>query len=376
MLSFSGADDVVYAPLDDTLADAAFSGPSNTHDIDPKQLLRQLSAFRSSRPLRSAWELASTLLPFMFLCGVMLAAVHAGHLLALLLTVPAGLLLLRLFLIQHDCGHGAFLPRRSGNDWLGRMLGVLTLTPYDCWRRSHALHHAGTGNLDDRGFGDVNLLTVREFQTRSRSRQLLYRLYRHPVILFGLGPAYLFLVRHRLPIGLMRAGWIYWVSAIATNVATALLLGALMFWLGVGVVSLIFVPVLLIAATIGVWLFYIQHQFERTHWDERAVWSFHEAALRGSSYLVLPSVLRWFTANIGVHHVHHLASRIPFYRLPEVLRAYPRLIGLNRLTPLQTLGTLRLALWDEEQRRLVPFPSRRRQTSSHNRKEACDVAKL
>lgn len=376
MLSFSGADDVVYAPLDDTLADAACSGPSNTHDIDPKQLLRQLSAFRSSRPLRSAWELASTLLPFMFLCGVMLAAVHAGHLLALLLTVPAGLLLLRLFLIQHDCGHGAFLPRRSGNDWLGRMLGVLTLTPYDCWRRSHALHHAGTGNLDDRGFGDVNLLTVREFQTRSRWRQLLYRLYRHPVILFGLGPAYLFLVRHRLPIGLMKAGWIYWVSAIATNVATALLLGALIFWLGVEVVGLIFVPVLLIAATIGVWLFYIQHQFERTHWDERATWSFHEAALRGSSYLVLPSVLRWFTANIGVHHVHHLASRIPFYRLPEVLRAYPRLTGLNRLTPLQTLGTLRLALWDEDERRLVPFPARRRQTSSHNRKEASDVAQL
>ncbi len=198
-------------------------------------------------------------------------------------------------------------------------------------------------------------LTVREFHARSGYRQLLYRLYRHPLILLGAGPAYLFLVRHRLPIGLMRAGRIYWVSAMATNVATALLLAALIDNFGVGIVVMALLPVLLIAASIGVWLFYIQHQFEEAHWDKRADWSFHDAAMRGSSHLELPSVLRWFTASIGVHHVHHLSSRIPFYRLPEVLRAYPRLAAMNRITALQTLGKLRLALWDEDHRRLVSF---------------------
>ncbi len=357
MLSLSGANGVVYAPLDDTLIDepVGCTARSETALADPRQLVRELKMFKASRPWRSGFELATTLVPFLFLCWLMLAAVEAGYLLSLVLTVPAGLFLLRLFLIQHDCGHGSFLPGRSGNDWLGRALGVLTLTPYDCWRRSHALHHAGTGNLDARGFGDVDTLTVREFHTRTRYGQMLYRVYRHPLVLLGLGPAYLFLLRHRLPIGLMKAGSIYWVSAMATNAATALLLAALVLQFGIGTVALIVLPVALIAASTGVWLFYVQHQFEATHWDQSADWSFHDAALRGSSHLELPAVLRWFTANIGVHHVHHLASRIPYYRLPEVLRAYPRLRAMNKFTALQTLGTLRLALWDEDRRRLVPF---------------------
>jgi omega-6 fatty acid desaturase (delta-12 desaturase) len=356
MLSHSGADELDYVPLDDIAAGGAPRGPPGTPAIDPRQLVRDLSAFRDPQPGRSAWELAITLVPFLLLCGLMLAAVDAGYLLALCLTVPAGLLLLRLFLIQHDCGHGSFLPGRSANDWLGRVLGVLTFTPYDCWRRSHALHHASTGNLDARGFGDVDTLTVREFHERDRWGQLRYRLYRHPAVLLGVGPAYLFLLRHRLPIGLMKEGPRYWVSAMGTNAATALLLGALIYLFGVAVVAAVLLPVLLIAASTGVWLFYIQHQFKEAHWDHGPGWSFHDAALQGSSHLDLPPVLRWFTANIGVHHVHHLASRIPFYRLPEVLKAYPRLNDVNRFTALQTLGVLRLALWDEDQRRLVAFP--------------------
>jgi omega-6 fatty acid desaturase (delta-12 desaturase) len=260
-----------------------------------------------------------------------------------------------LFLIQHDCGHGSFFRSRSANDWLGRFLGVLTLTPYDCWRRSHALHHASTGNLDARGFGDVDTLTICEFDARPRWSRLAYRAYRHPVVLLGFGPAYLFLFRHRLPIGLMKAGRLYWQSATGTNIATAALAAALAQWFGIGALGLVFLPVVLTAASVGVWLFYVQHQFEEAYWDHGANWSFHDAALLGSSHLELPLVLRWFTANIGVHHVHHLASRIPFYRLPEVLRDYPHLGAVNRLTALQTLGTLRLALWDDTQRRMVPF---------------------
>jgi omega-6 fatty acid desaturase (delta-12 desaturase) len=353
------------APLDDIGARNGVAAQAGCHvpEINPRQLVRELKAFTDPRVSRSVWELVITLIPFLGLCAVMFSAVPGGHLLALTLTIPAGLLLLRVFLIQHDCGHGSFLPGRRANDWLGRALGVLTLTPYDCWRRAHALHHAGTGNLDARGFGDIDTLTVREFQARSRWGQLLYRVYRHPLVLLGVGPAYLFLLRHRLPIGLMKAGWIYWVSAIATNAATILLLSGLIWQFGFGVVTLILLPVLLIAASTGVWLFYIQHQFESAHWDERANWSFHDAALHGSSHLDLPPILRWFTANIGAHHVHHLVSRIPFYRLPEVLQAYPRLKELNRFTALQTFSTLRLTLWDEDQRRLRPFVEVARQST-------------
>lgn len=356
MLSPDGTGEAVHAPVDDTRNEGRSPDQPIGTPIDPRQLVRDLNAFRDPRPVRSVWELAITLAPLLLLCALMLAAVHAGHLVALVLTAPAGLFLLRLFLVQHDCGHGAFFPSRSANDSLGRALGVLTLTPYDCWRRSHALHHASTGNLDARGFGDVDTITVREFHARSAGHQLFYRLYRHPAVLFGLGPAYLFLLRHRLPIGLMKEGKQYWVSAMATNAATVLLLAPLIHHYGLNVVALVLLPVLLIGASMGVWLFYIQHQFEEAHWDHGPGWSFHDAALRGSSHLDLPPMLRWFTANIGIHHVHHLASRVPFYRLPEVLRAHPQLAIMNRFTMLQTLPAMRLALWDEDERRLIPFP--------------------
>ncbi|WP_430429467.1 fatty acid desaturase [Parasphingorhabdus sp.] len=330
--------------------------------LDPRKLIGELNKFRDSRPGRSGWELAVTLIPFLCLFALILIAVQAGYFSALILTPLAGLLLLRLFVIQHDCGHGSFLPSRSGNDWVGRALGVLTFTPYDCWRRSHALHHAATGNLGARGVGDVDTLTVREFYEQTPAQRFLYRLYRHPLILLGLGPAYLFLLRHRLPIGLMKEGWLYWISAMATNAVTTLILALLISLFGLAVTAMVFFPVLLVAASVGVWLFYIQHQFEDAHWDDSGNWSFHEAALHGSSHLDLPLVLRWFTANIGIHHVHHLASRIPFYRLPEVLKAYPRLRNVNRFTALQTMRPLRLALWDEGQRRLVTFREASRMT--------------
>lgn len=305
--------------------------------------------------MRSGWELAITLIPFAALFALIAVSVKAGYWLALAATPLAGLFLLRLFIIQHDCGHGAFLSSKVGNDWIGRALGVLTLTPYDCWRRSHALHHAGTGNLDARGFGDVDMLTVREYQDLSWLGRLGYRLYRHPVVLLGLGPAYLFLLRHRLPIGLMKAGWIYWASAIGTNLVTGLVLALLLWLFGFAVTALVFLPVLLSAASLGVWLFYVQHQFPDAYWEERADWSFYEAALLGSSYLALPPVLSWFTGYIGIHHVHHLSSQIPFYRLPEVLKKHPALRDVNRFNAVEACATLRLALWDEDRRGMVSF---------------------
>ena len=214
-------------------------------------------------------------------------------------------------MIQHDCGHGSFFRYRVANDWLGRAIGVLTLTPYDFWRRTHALHHANSGNLGRRGIGDVDTLTVHEYLSQSRWGRLRYRLYRHPIAMFGLGPAYLFLFKHRLPIGLMRAGWQPWLSTMVTNIVIAILIATMIWLIGAGPFLLVHVPIALLAASIGVWLFYVQHQFEDTFWVEDECWNFHQAALQGSSHYDLLGVLRWFTANIGVHHVHHLCGPIP-----------------------------------------------------------------
>ena len=232
---------------------------------------------------------------------------------------------------------------------------MLTLTPYDFWRRTHAIHHSTSGNLDRRGTGDIETLTVHEYLALSRWGRLRYCVYRHPIIMFGLGPAYLFIVRHRLPFGLMRGAWQPWLSTMATNVAIAALVATMIWLVGVVPFLLVHLPIMLIAASVGVWLFYVQHQFEDTAWAHDRTWNLHEVALHGSSYYDLPGILRWFTANIGVHHIHHLCSRIPYYRLPLVLRDYPDLSGIGRLTLVQSFRCVRLVLWDEGQQRLVSF---------------------
>jgi acyl-lipid omega-6 desaturase (Delta-12 desaturase) len=333
--------------------------PAAHSDVDPRALHKQLLPLRQPHQGRSLFELAATALPFLLLWVLIWAALDAGYLAGLLLAVPAGGFLLRLFLIQHDCGHGAFFRRQASNDWVGRVLGVLTFTPYDYWRRSHAMHHASTGNLDARGVGDVDTLTVAEFRALGPWRRFLYRLYRHPIVLFGLGPAYLFLLRHRLPIGMMKKGWRPWLSALGTNASIAAVAGLLIWVMGLKLFLLVHLPITLVAASLGVWFFYVQHQFEQTHWDRDEQWSFHAAALHGSSHYDLPMILRWFSANVGVHHVHHMASRIPFYRLPEALREVPALAGVSRVTLRESFRAVRLVLWDEQKRRLVSFAEAR-----------------
>lgn len=283
------------------------------------------------------------------------AALGLGYWVSLALAVPAAGLLVRLFMIQHDCGHGAFFRRRATNDWVGRVLGSLTLTPYDDWRHSHAIHHASSGNLEQRGIGDISTLTVREYLALPRWRRIVYRLYRNPIVMFGIGPAYLFLLQHRLPSSYLRARWLPWASAMGTNAAIALIIVVMMWLVGVKPFLLVHLPIALLASSIGVWLFYVQHQFEDTFWEQSPAWTVHEAALHGSSHYDLPAILRWFTANIGVHHVHHLSSRIPYYRLPSVLRDHPELGVVGRLTLLQSLGCVRLVLWDETHRKLISF---------------------
>jgi omega-6 fatty acid desaturase (delta-12 desaturase) len=319
-----------------------------------------LKRYRQPSAARGTIELAITLVPFILVWTAMLFAVTSeSHWLYALMILPAAGLLVRLFMIQHDCGHGSFFPSKAANDWTGRAIGVLTLTPYDHWRRSHAIHHATSGNLDRRGVGDIETLTVREYFARGRWARLQYRFYRHPVVMFGLGPLYLFVLQHRLPVGFMRKGWTPWASVMATNVGI-LAASALSVWaFGALPVLLVQAPLILIGASAGVWLFYVQHQFERTRWDGTDSWDVHEAALHGSSHYDLPIILRWFTANIGVHHVHHLSNRIPFYRLQDVLRDHPTLRDVSRVTLRQSLACVQLTLWDEDKRRLVSFATAR-----------------
>ena len=327
-----------------------------TPDTSARDWMRVLSTYREPIHWRSIWEIGATAVPFFaFLTGSwLLYGVRPW--LALLFTVPSAAFLVRLFLIQHDCGHGAFFRNKRTNDWVGRIIGVLTFTPYNVWRKCHAIHHASSGNLDQRGVGDIHTATVREYHAMSRWRKIQYRLYRHPITLFALAPAYLYFLQNRLPVGLMREGKTYWISAMGTNFAIAVVAGLMMWIVGFWAFITVYLPTVYIAAAIGMWLFYVQHQFEETHWDEGDDWQVHDAALHGSSHYVLPSWLAWLTANIGIHHVHHLYARIPFYRLKQVLRDHPALnADVHRLTLMESFRCVKLQLWDEASRKLVSY---------------------
>ncbi|MEM9843445.1 MAG: fatty acid desaturase [Pseudomonadota bacterium] len=334
--------------------------PSTEHPVTARDWSRVLAQYRSPDPVRSALELAVTLVPFIATWAVAWWMLSYSTPLATMLALGNAAFLVRLFMIQHDCGHGSFFRSKRLCNWLGRAIGVITLTPYDVWRETHAIHHSCTGNLDRRGIGDLPTLTVAEYRAKNKIGRALYGLVRHPLFLFVVVPFYSFFLQNRLPVGLMRSGWKYWLSAMATNVAIALILVALLWFGGTEVLAFVFLPTMLLAAMTGMWFFYVQHQFEHTSWNHEADWDIHDAALEGSSHYVLPPILRWITGNIGVHHVHHMASRIPFYRLPDVLRDHDALANSNRVTLRQSLSCARLALWDQSSGRLVTFAEARR----------------
>lgn len=329
------------------------AGASRGHD-GAERLTRRVATFRASSRARGTVQLVTTLLPLAALFTVMYLSLERAYWLTLALTPLAAGFLVRSFIIMHDCAHGSFFPSRRANEITGFLTGLITLTPFAQWRRDHALHHASSGDLDRRGHGDVLTLTVAEYRARDWWGRLKYRAFRHPFVLFCLGPLYL-LVSQRWR-GRSTATKTMQVNSVhVTNAAILVVGGLLSLAFGFIEVLTVYFPALFLAAAAGIWLFYVQHQFEHTVWDGDADWNFHTAALHGSSYYDLPPVLRWFTANIGVHHVHHLSSRIPFYRLPDVLRAHPELASLGRLTLGQSLATTRLRLWDEAERRLVRF---------------------
>lgn len=341
--------------MDKNISSARGIPASSASRAGARQWVKVLAPYRDPHLGRSLFEIAVTITLFALCWLVMWLLLDVSYLLSALFFLPAAGLLVRLFLIQHDCGHGAFFRSREANDWTGRVLGIITLTPYDFWKRTHAIHHASSGNLDRRGLGDIDTLTVREYEALSPLRKFLYRLYRNPLVLFGVGPTYHFFLQHRLPVGLMRRGLGPWASTMSTNVGIVVVMGLGMWLFGVKDFLIIQVPVTILATTIGVWLFFVQHQFDTTHWDHETDWNRHDAALYGSSFYDLPPIVTWFTANIGIHHVHHLSSAIPFYRLGKVLREHPELKSIGRITFVESLKCIPLALWDEETRRLISF---------------------
>ena len=329
--------------------------PHPSANPDLRRWTKLLAGYRTPDRTRSVVELAITLVAFCTLWSLVYLSVRYEFWIGMLLVVPAAGFLLRLFMIQHDCGHGAFFAHRQADDWVGRFIGVLTLTPYGYWRRAHAMHHATAGNLDERGVGDITTLTIDEYRALSPMGRLGYRLYRNPFVLFVLGPIWVFGLKQRWPAGLTNEGRDPWISTMGTNLAIAALFAGLIWLVGLVPFLLVHAPIVFLAGAAGIWLFYVQHQFEDTHWSNGPEWEFRQAALHGASYYDLPRALNWLTGNIGIHHVHHLSSKVPCYRLPEVLRDFPELKEIGRISIRDSLGCVKLALWDENQRRLVSF---------------------
>ncbi len=333
----------------------------------PKSIQRDLSPFQNARRGKSIWQLCNTLIPYVSLWIISAWALSYSIWLALPALILAGGFTIRTFILFHDCGHQSFFRSRRANDFWGRITGVLTFTPYHYWHASHARHHATSGNLDKRGFGDVWMMTVDEYMESSVSLRLKYRLYRHPVVMFIFGPLFLLLVSHRL----VRAGSTTRErnSVWLTNIAVLAIAAALVFLLGWESYLIIQFGSLFLALVGGLWLFYVQHQFEGVYWERDDDWDFVSASLDGGSFYKLPRVLAWFTGNIGYHHVHHLNARIPNYNLPLCHRDTP---GLQKIRPVKFFGSfksLRFRLWDEHHRRMVGFghvKSRRTDSSVAN----------
>ena len=306
---------------------------------------------------RSLWQVANSLIPFIVGWYLMFRSLEIGYWLTLILAVPTAGFMVRLFIIFHDCCHGSFLKTMKANDRLGLVLGVLVLTPFYEWKHSHAIHHATAGDLDRRGSGDVYTMTVEEYLASPWYKRLGYRIMRSPMFLFTVGSFFVFTVTHRF--SEKGSGKRERSSVLWTNIALAAVVGWLMIEVGWAAFLLVEIPILLIACSSGVWLFYVQHNFEPTYWERHADWEFFNAGMDGSSFYKLPKLLQWFTGNIGFHHIHHLSPRIPNYKLEECHKENPE-FQIEPLTFKDSLRSLFFRLWDEKQKMLVGWDALKR----------------
>lgn len=329
-----------------------------------KDIAKHCQNYQGADTKRSAIQLSVTLVLFFMTIGVMIYSLNVSYFMVAALILPAAGLLTRIFIFQHDCGHGSFWHFSKANDLTGRLLSVLTVTPYSFWRKAHNIHHALSGDLDRRSIGGMETLTVREYQALSKLKQRAYRLYRNPIALLMFGTPFYMLFGQRTPFG--QSAVFYedykplpisstWKGLMMTNISIVVFYGLMVVLLGWKAVLFVYLPVLIVTMWIGGWLFYIQHQFEEASWENNENWNRAEAALKGSSHYALPKILQWFTGNIGIHHIHHLCAKIPNYKLQECMDAKPELQNINRLGFRESLKCIHLKLWDEEKQRLVPF---------------------
>jgi acyl-lipid omega-6 desaturase (Delta-12 desaturase) len=316
-----------------------------------------LSAYARPRGLRSVVDVVTSVLAYLAMSVATYLAIEVSPLLALALAPVNAVFLLRTFIIFHDCSHGSFLASRRANAWLGMFCGLLVLSPFVRWRHDHAVHHATSGDLDKRGVGDLPTLTVAEYQQRSRLGRLGYRMIRSPLVMFGLGPVFAMIIGPRIVArnapSRMRN------SVLRTDLALAAIAAALFWAIGIGDLLLVWAPAALLAGGVGIWLFYVQHQFEDAYWQHSLRWSYADAALRGSSFLELPKPLQFATGNIGYHHIHHLSVRIPNYNLQRAHEENPIFHSVPTLSLWDALRAVRLKLWDEQRGRLVTFAQAR-----------------
>ncbi len=312
-----------------------------------------LSAYARPHLGRSLLDVGTSIVPYLALSVVMYKLLSVSYLWSLALAIPTAGFLVRTFIVFHDCAHGSQFPSKRANQYVGRVLGLLVLAPFMRWRHDHAVHHATSGDLERRGVGDILTLTVAEYRERSSRGRLLYRIIRNPLVMFGLGPVIAMIVGPRIATRAQRPRMRH--SVLATDVVLFALVGTLCWWLGAGNFFLIWAPPAMIAGSVGIWLFYVQHQFEDAYWQSPTEWSYADAALRGSSYLRLPKVLQFFTGNIGLHHVHHLNARIPNYNLQRAHDENPVFHKVPQLSLWQAIATVKLKLWDEDQGKLVSY---------------------
>ena len=311
-----------------------------------------VAKYQTSELRRSLWQVANSILPFIGLWYVMWRSLEIGYWLTLLLAIPTAGFMVRTFIIFHDAGHGSFFKSTRANTIIGWITGILTFTPYEYWRHDHAVHHATTGDLDRRGKGDVYTMTVTEYLAAPWPTRLLYRITRSPLIMFTIGPFIQFVVVNRFyPAG---TGQRERNSVHLTNLALLLVVGALVWLIGWQAFLAVEFPVMLLATAVGVWMFYVQHNFDRTYFVRREDWDYFTAGMNGSSYYKLPRLLQWFTGNIGFHHIHHLSPKIPNYNLPNCYRENP-VFQVRPVSVLVSLKSLSYRLWDEQQQRLVGF---------------------
>ena len=313
----------------------------------------RVARYQSPQLRRAVLQLATTLLPLALVFAAMYRLLALSFWWTLVFALPAAALLVRTFVLMHDCAHGSFFASRRANQIVGAVTGLLTLIPFEHWRHEHALHHASAGDLDRRGHGDVDTLTVREYLGRTRWGRLRYRIIRHPLVFLVIGPLF-FVLEKRFPPRGAGAGRRQ-IASVWTNNAAIVLVAATLTALFGARVFLIYLPAYYVAVAAGLWLFFVQHQFEETYWEDHQHWDYAAAAIAGSSYFKLPAVLQWVTGSIGFHHVHHLGPRIPNYNLQQCHDENPMFHRATVVTLRRSLSALRLALWDEDAGRLVPF---------------------